>query len=260
VERQIVLKNTETGVALTLPVTPERYPMASGRTVERVDMAQVGQLALPGLKTLFSESLEVMLPARAYPFAAADAVWDPWYYLDQLIAWSQAGTVVRYIVLNTSINSPVLLGEISYEEKDCSNDVYATIPLYEYRYVEDASVETAARPSESGSKTTKAASYTVQSGDTLWAIAKAAYGDGSLYTKLASANGISNPNLIYAGQVLTIPDVESLGAYAASGTTSSVSSSTSTKKATVESRQTQAKIEAREKLGLKTSGITESTV
>ena len=43
--------------------------------------------------------------------------------------------------------------------------------------------------------------YTVKSGDTLSGIA-AKY--GTTYQKLAQINGISNPNVIYAGQVLKI--------------------------------------------------------
>ncbi|HEX8936323.1 MAG TPA: LysM peptidoglycan-binding domain-containing protein [Pseudonocardiaceae bacterium] len=48
--------------------------------------------------------------------------------------------------------------------------------------------------------------YTVVSGDTLWAIAERFYGDGSKYPKIASANGIANPDLIMVGQQLTIPE------------------------------------------------------
>lgn len=50
-------------------------------------------------------------------------------------------------------------------------------------------------------------SYTVQNGDTLWAIAARYYGDGAQYTKIYEANKdqISNPNLIYTGQVFVIP-------------------------------------------------------
>lgn len=47
--------------------------------------------------------------------------------------------------------------------------------------------------------------YTVVSGDTLWAIAERFYGDGNRYHDIANASGISNPDLIHPGQVLTIP-------------------------------------------------------
>jgi LysM repeat protein len=47
--------------------------------------------------------------------------------------------------------------------------------------------------------------YTVVSGDTLWAISERFYGDGSKYQVIADASGISDPDLIYPGQVLTIP-------------------------------------------------------
>jgi len=47
--------------------------------------------------------------------------------------------------------------------------------------------------------------YTVESGDTLWAIAERFYGDGNQYQRIADASGISNPDLIQPGQVLTIP-------------------------------------------------------
>ena len=56
-------------------------------------------------------------------------------------------------------------------------------------------------------KENKAKTYTVKSGDCLWNIAKKYYGNGAKYTQIFNANKdkISNPNLIYPGQVLTIP-------------------------------------------------------
>ena len=53
----------------------------------------------------------------------------------------------------------------------------------------------------------KAKTYTVKSGDCLWNIAKKYTGNGAKYTELYNANKgvIKNPNLIYAGQVLTLP-------------------------------------------------------
>ncbi len=47
--------------------------------------------------------------------------------------------------------------------------------------------------------------YTVVSGDTLWAISERFYGDGNQYQRIADASGVPNPDLIHPGQVLTIP-------------------------------------------------------
>ncbi|WP_406233357.1 LysM peptidoglycan-binding domain-containing protein [Nocardia sp. NBC_01009] len=47
--------------------------------------------------------------------------------------------------------------------------------------------------------------YTVEPGDTLWAIAERFYGDGNRYQEIANASGIDNPDAINVGQVLTIP-------------------------------------------------------
>lgn len=48
-------------------------------------------------------------------------------------------------------------------------------------------------------------SYTVKSGDNLWDIAVRAYGDGYAVVKIIKANNISNANLVFEGNVLSIP-------------------------------------------------------
>lgn len=50
--------------------------------------------------------------------------------------------------------------------------------------------------------------YTVQTGDSLWAIAERAYGNGADWPTIYEANKAvigNNPNLIYPGQVFHIP-------------------------------------------------------
>lgn len=69
---------------------------------------------------------------------------------------------------------------------------------------EEPAVEEAAH-AEPEPEPEPARTYTVESGDTLWAIAEQFYGDGSKYQIIADASGISNPDLIQPGQVLTIP-------------------------------------------------------
>jgi nucleoid-associated protein YgaU len=53
-----------------------------------------------------------------------------------------------------------------------------------------------------------AGAVTVQPGHNLWTLARMHYGSGVLYTQIFTANRelIGDPNLIYPGQILTLPD------------------------------------------------------
>ena len=99
-------------------------------------------------------------------------------------------------------------------------DVIVTIKLKQYReystktmkitikQYKPIAVEVPARPATTAPKpATTSRTYTVKRGDCLWNIAKKYYGKGNQYTKIYNANRdkIKNPNLIYPGQVLTIP-------------------------------------------------------
>ena len=66
---------------------------------------------------------------------------------------------------------------------------------------------------QAGQAASQGQTYTVKSGDTLWAIAEQFYGEGSRWTVIHEANRglISNPDMIQPGWVLTIPPSESAG-------------------------------------------------
>lgn len=55
------------------------------------------------------------------------------------------------------------------------------------------------------SATIQGETYTVVKGDNLWNIAVRAYGDGYKWTEIAKANKLTNPDIIHAGNVLTLP-------------------------------------------------------
>ncbi len=63
-------------------------------------------------------------------------------------------------------------------------------------------------PVEPTQPTPAASTYTVQKGDSLWSIAQRFYGSGRKYVLIFEANRdqIKNPNAIYVGQVLVIPE------------------------------------------------------
>lgn len=125
------------------------------------------------------------------------------------------GTVLRWIVSGTSVNAPVLIEEITQGERDGTNDLYITIAMRQYQRLESPVLalssggEETARDAGTGANSTK--TYTVVKGDCMWGIAKKFYGNGSLYPRLAAANpSVKNQNLIYPGQVLTIPPLNEL--------------------------------------------------
>ncbi len=83
----------------------------------------------------------------------------------------------------------------------CINN-YRNYPWnYVLRYVAE---DSGSRETQSGNTTsTDEDTYTVQAGDSLWAIAEKVYGSGAYYTKLMTLNGLTNANIMI-GQVLKI--------------------------------------------------------
>ena len=214
--RLITFLEEAAGVELVLPVTPSSYQWAHEAAIETVTVDQLGDLNFFGGKRMGSTTLhDCLLPAQAYPFLSPGAGTNPWLYLEQLERWVDRGTVVRWLVSGTPVNAAVLLEGVTYREQDGTNDLYLTIVMRQWKKpevpvlsVSGGSAQTA-RDSQTGAASAK--TYKVQAGDCLWSIAERYYGSGSQYKRLAAANpAIKNPNLIYPGQVLTIPAADDL--------------------------------------------------
>ena len=182
-----------------------------------------GTVYLPGDPAAHAGSLEVLLPARAYPFAAAGAQTDPYYYINKLTGWMAAKKIVRYVVPGV-VNERVVIEEVTYEERDGTGDVYAKIYLKASPALEAITTESGNAGAGTGSAANSTGrsdpetaqptqTYTVVAGDCLSVICRRFYGNGTAacYNALAAYNGIKNPHLIYPGQVLTIPPKAQLG-------------------------------------------------
>lgn len=91
-------------------------------------------------------------------------------------------------------------------DPDYVGKIVSIIETYGLTSYDSRESEQAAAPSaDNDSKgTTSDKTYTVQSGDTLWGIAKRFLGDGNRYPELAQINGISNPDVIQVGQVIRL--------------------------------------------------------
>ena len=215
--RLIIFRDTETGEEIVMPVTPSGYDVLHGRKVTAVTMHGAGEVNLPGELALLNTTLDFLLPAQDYPFSNEGAVTNPFEYVEKFSRWSDNGTVLRFIVSGTPVNGAVILDPVTYrvKEGDGSGDLYLTVPMRGYRSLEAPTTQrtdtgNAARSVEALPAAQN--TYTVVAGDTLGGICRKFYGNANLYGKLATVNGIKNPNLIYPGQVLQIPDISQLDA------------------------------------------------
>lgn len=211
---QIIFRNVKTNQELIMPVTPPGFTVAEGRSVETLDMAETGQVNLPGLRKLFNQRLEFLLPSSERNYTTSGWTGEPYTVVDRLVEWSNNGDVLRFIATDTPVNLPVLLGPVEHGQRDGTGDVYVTLELRQYRELQEESTgvnqDTGNLSRAAPQEKKEEGSYTVVKGDTLWGICRRTYGDGALAWKLAEANGIKNANLIFPGQVVKLPDKGSL--------------------------------------------------
>lgn len=211
---QIIFRHVKSNSELIMPVTPPDFYVEDGKAVEGLDMTDIGQVNLPGLRQLFNERMEFLLPSSERNYTTGGWTGEPYAVVDQLVEWSNNGDVLRFIVTDTPVNLPVLLGPVRHGQKDGTGDVYVTLELRRYRELAEESTEVNQDTGNLGraepQETKEEGSYTVVKGDTLWGICRRTYGNGSLAWKLAEYNGIKNANLIYPGQLVKLPDKGSL--------------------------------------------------
>lgn len=211
---------------LALPVTPQKLTVkikGTNKTLTLVNESEINFLRSPGLTEI---SFDLVLPMLGqYSFAGKYN--RPDYYLNAFEKLMLEKKPFRFIVSRISpagkllydTNMKVSLENYTLTEDAAKGpDVAVQVTLKQYidyatktvKVVKPATDKkptiTEQKPRET-SNAPKVRTYTVKSGDCLWNIAKKYYGNGAQYTKIYNANKgkIKNPNLIYVGQVLTIP-------------------------------------------------------
>ncbi|WP_300031788.1 LysM peptidoglycan-binding domain-containing protein [uncultured Roseobacter sp.] len=172
-----VLRSTQEGVALVQPA-----PQAPRRVVlDTIGYSESGVVQLAGRASAEAASVRVYLdntPVLTLP-VAGNGTWRgdvpgvaPGVYTLRIDALDEGGDVTSRLETPFKREAPAVLAEASQGE---SGPVRAV---------------------------------TVQTGDTLWAIARERYGEGLLYVRVFEANrtAIRDPDLIYPGQIFDLPD------------------------------------------------------
>lgn len=186
-----------------LPVTPESITLQNGIKIETVGIYGIGDIQLAGNRSIGSIQISSFFPVQEYDFLTG-AFRNPYDWVKIFKNLISKKKPVRFLVSGTDINVRVLISNIEFSEKPGQNDIYYTLTLTESDTTGD-DLDSEERPEDEAP--TLPTTYIVAYGDTLWGIATHFYGKGILYKKIASANGIQDPNVVAVGRKLKIPEV-----------------------------------------------------
>lgn len=208
-----------------LPVTPSKLELKINNANKTVTLINEGEINILKRAKLTDIEFTCEIPQIKYPYAVYKAGFlGADYFLDYFESLKNNGTPFPFIVCRAlgdkkmfSTNMKVTLEDyVLTEDAGDGGDITIKVKLKQWRDYGTKTVHvtvTAAKPQMStgpqrDGAPAQAGTYTVVKGDCLWNIAKRFYGDGSKYTVIYNANKDvigGNPNLIYPGQVLTIP-------------------------------------------------------
>lgn len=213
-----------------LPVTPKKLTTKINNANKTVTLINEGEINLLKAAELTDVEFECDIPQIKQPYAIYPSGFKgASYFLDYFEQLKTSKKPFQFIVCRRSPNGKKFFNtnlKVSLEDYKITEDakegfdLRVKIKLKQYREYGTKTIniqvhalnpkasiepvrETTNSPAPANSQ-----SYTVVKGDCLWSIAKKFYGNGSKYTIIYNANkGViaGNPNLIYPGQVLTIP-------------------------------------------------------
>lgn len=212
-----------------LPVTPDKIQIKINNNNKTVNLINNGEINILKKAGLTDIEFECEIPQIKHPYAVYKSGFkDAGYFLNIFEGLKTSQDPFQFIVcrklpngkqlLNTNIKVALEDYKIIEEAKN-GFDFTVKITLKQWKdygtktvniTIAEAKPKASVQPARATTNSpapAAAQSYTVVKGDCLYNIAKKFYGSGAKYTTIYNANKgvIGNPNLIYPGQVLTIP-------------------------------------------------------
>lgn len=214
-----------------LPVAPPKLTVKINNANKTVTLINEGEINILKMAGLTDIEFECRIPQEQYPFAVYKSGFKGAdYFLDCFESLKTGKVPFQFIVcrrrptgkrlFDTNIKVAMEDYKITEDAKD-GFDVLVKIKLKQWRDYGTKTVnitnnmekpKASVEPQREVGVTapTETQTYTVVKGDCLWNIAKRFYGNGSKYSTIYNASRSvigGNPNLIYPGQVLTIPAI-----------------------------------------------------
>jgi len=204
-------------VQYRLPVNPDEVSIEHGQEAKEYDILKLGKVSVPGNEELTKYSFDFELPSKPYSYVLTQNGFSPpETYLDIFKKHSKTKKPIRFVANNGLTSISVLVTIISLKQVEKAGeegDYYCSISLKEYKPYSIKTAVTTTNTAVVNNVLARASVppvpasniHVVQTGDTLWALAKKYLGNGNRYTEIASLNNIKNASLISVGQKITIP-------------------------------------------------------
>lgn len=192
---------------IRLPVLPPDFEVDTGKNNTKVMLHELGEINLIGKSRLKAMTIESFFPAQHYPFCEFRNIPKPYDMVKRIESWQATEEPIRLIITGTNINIPFAIENFRYGERDGTGDVYYSLDLSEYVFMNVKVKSSKKGYSQNGSRPVYRdipEKYIVQPEDTLGSIAKKLTGEWDNYKLIAERNGIADPNVIWPGQELLI--------------------------------------------------------
>ena len=190
-----------------LSVNPPEISVTQDNKDKTIDLLNVGEINVPGMRGLIKVSLATFLPDSNSPFYTGVA---PEQIVQAVKKAKNGQKAIRIIISGSDVNTQFNVSSMSEIYKEGQGDIYISWAFVELRDLNTGQVASFVRRyTDTGlctRRTTRSVpkAITVQNGDTLWNLARRYYDDGSRWKDIAMANDMYEDNLL-PGTRLIIP-------------------------------------------------------
>ena len=212
---------------IVIPVNPSKLEIKRKSTNTDIDIVGIGKVTRKGEPELIRTEIKSFFPSKKSYFYTGI---KPLTYINFINSiWHAKNTnnnVAKIITHGLDVNLCMnfIIESFEYDHNAGDDDISYTLSIKQYiaygvkytdtKFTGMASARAMSTTAEylnaigdDSANLNQEKTYTVQSGDSLFTITKRCTGNGNQWNALYELNKdkISNPDLIYAGQVLTLP-------------------------------------------------------
>lgn len=208
-----------------IPVNPGSIELSDGNKGKTYEVSGLGEINVIKDMKLTEYAFSSIFPAQAYPFVSTNLLLQPKAYVEYILKWMATKRPIRFIFTGNSfdINTPASIESFQWKETaGRGGDIEYTIRLKKYVFysaqrvvvIPDPVIPQGAATIQKEPPTREndrepPKTYTMVSGDTLWAVAKKNLGDGNRWPEIQRLNGITDAEIrrLPVGKVLKLPEV-----------------------------------------------------